>query len=122
MTKETFLKLEDEVLEFIPIGKSRNGKSLCPRERLMIFLWKMGGNTYVRHDEVTWETSMGVISQSMNMVTKAFMMETRERKNFVDRNIYLPNEDEAWAEAVEFNRRTQFPKIVFASVDGENFE
>ena len=118
MTKATFLKLEDEILEFIPIGKSKNGKSLCPRERLMIFLWKMGANSYIPHDEVTWETSRGVLSQSIDIVQKAFFKDTRERKNFIQRNIYLPNEQEAWAEACEFNRRTSFPKIAFAAVDG----
>ena len=118
MTKATFLKLEDEILEFIPIGKSRNGKSLCPRERLMIFLWKMGANSYIPHDEVTWETSRGVLSQSIDIVQEAFFKDTRERKNFIQRNIYLPNEQEAWAEACEFNRRTSFPKIAFAAVDG----
>ena len=118
MSKETFLKLEEEIGEFIPCGSSRNGKSLVPRERLMIFLWKMRGNTFIRHDEVTWNTSYGVIAQSVDKVLEAFFKDTREKKNFVERNIYLPNEEEAYAEAVEFNRRNKFPKIAYASVDG----
>ena len=120
MSKATFLKLEEEIGDFLLPGPSRNGKSLFPRERLMIFLWKMRGNTFIRHDEVTWNTSYGVIAQSVDKVLEAFLKETRERKNFVERNIYLPNEEEAYAEAVEFNRRNQFPKIAYASIDGKS--
>ena len=44
MTRTTVESLLQEMAEFLPIGRSVNGKSLKPPERLLMFLKFLGSN------------------------------------------------------------------------------
>jgi hypothetical protein len=59
MLPETFESLFQEVKEFLPIGRSTNGKNLLPQEKLLTFLWYAGSNSTFSHGEYAHEMSFG---------------------------------------------------------------
>jgi hypothetical protein len=62
MSKETFEKLLMEIEDELPIGSSSNGKSLTARERLLCFLWFVGGNSTLGQGEYAHSMSFGSVA------------------------------------------------------------
>jgi hypothetical protein len=61
MSKSIFEKLLVAIAPHLPIGLSTNGKSLSARERLLTFMWYVGGNTTFMQGEYAHDMSYGSV-------------------------------------------------------------
>ena len=118
MDPEIFEELLDICAPHLPIGSSRNGKSLSPRERMHLFLYYLSSNAYTRHMVGKMRTSYGAISGNSILCTRALF------EPLVKRFINLPTESEARYESELFHAKSQtvFPKIVFGAIDGTHVD
>ena len=123
MSKPTFERLYGELEPFIKVGRSVNGKSLLPKEKLLVFLYCMGSNCFVVHGGTALDVSEGTIMMCVNHIIEACYKGTNEQKCFIEREIYMPSREEAMQNAEEFLKKSKnyppgFPPIFFGSLDG----
>ena len=127
MCRETFDALMTTLGPFIPAGRSNNGKSLLPIEKLLVFLYCMGSNSFVIHSGTNLDVSEGTVFNCVNQVLEACFKSEEGQKHFVDNEIYLPEEAEALDNGREFLKRSKnfppnFPPMFFGSLDGCHIE
>lgn len=90
---------------------SSNGKSLQPREKLLVFLAFVGHNLNYITISGMFEISMGSVSNIIHQVIQVLFV---HRKEF----IRLPTAREARTSADKFSRLSGFPPLLFAIMDG----
>ena len=116
MSKECFEKLHDDVKEELPIGRSNNGMSLNPEERLRYFLYKMRGNSFDFFDSFNQQIGVGTVN-----INTAKTVEVLSQPNgFVSRHIYVPSAAKARRDAQLFSEIAGFPPIVWGTIDGSH--
>jgi hypothetical protein len=113
MEKSTFHSLMEEVEPEFPQGPgSQNGQSICPTERMLVFLMYLSGDKTVWDQEFCNEFSKGSIDKSNRMCTDVLF-----GGGFVGRHIRLPTREEAIKEAKLFCKASDFPApIIFAAI------
>ena len=95
------------------IGRSNHGKNITPRERLLSFLLKMGDDMGDSQNEGWCEISKSRIHDNTNVVLTAM------KEKFIEKYITPnPSLQDCVTEARLFNRRTGFPTMIFAALDG----
>ena len=114
MDPETFEEFLEICQPHLPIGSSRNGRSLVPRERLLAFLHFLSGNGFMRHEGGKHRTSTGAIDQNVTLCIRSLF------EPLVKSFISLPSEDQGRDEAELFHQKSRsvFPKVVFSAIDG----
>ena len=117
VSKQTFNVLLELIRNKLKPGRSNNGKSVTPEERLLIFLFSAGSGISNFNAAYAHNCSEGVIHQSIDDVMKAIMSEV------VPKYICLPTPEEAAKEARLFQERSNFPPrphqpIVWGAIDG----
>ena len=114
MDPDTFEELLEICQPHLPIGSSRNGKSITPRERLLAFLHYLSGNGFTRHEAGKHRTSYGAIGQNVTLCIRALF------EPLVKKFIKLPTEEQGRDEADLFHQKSRcvFPKCVFCAIDG----
>ena len=112
MGRETFTKLLSEMEHHLPIGRSGNGRSIIPKERLLMFLFYAGGDIRHRHGAFSYNAGKSAVDENCRIVLEAIF------NNLVDKYICLPNYEEAKNESVLFSLRSGYPQIVAAALDG----
>ena len=112
MSKRCFEKFYEEVGPCLPKGLSTNKRSLKPKERLLAFLLKVGPNTTDYVNAFASEICRESIRKNVDIVLKAL------QKRFIKKHLRRPTREEAKNEADHFHRKTGFPKMVYAAIDG----
>ena len=127
MTKETFDLLFTDLACNIHAGRSNNGKSLLPMEKFLVYLYAMGSNSFVIHTGTAMDISEGTVQKCIDDVLKACFKSSNERRCFVEREIYLPEREEALRNGRDFLKKSKnyppgFPPIFFGSLDGSHIK
>ena len=112
MSKTSYECLFELLMPYIPPGLSPNKKSIHARERLLIFLWFVGGNIYGEFSAYAHNVSYGVIVESIAIMIDVI------HDNMVDIWIKLPDQREAMSEASHFTAMSNFPCLLWAAIDG----
>ena len=118
MSKECFEKLHDDVKEELPLGRSNNGKSLNPEERLRYFLYKMRGNSFDFFDSFNQKIGEGTVCQNTAKIIEVL----GQPNGFVTRHIFIPSTAKALRDAQIFSEIAGFPPIVWGTIDGCHIE
>ena len=95
-------------------GMSTNKKSLCPRERLLIFLFCVSGDVRSEHAAFAFDCSANVIKESIRESILVLFDE------IVPKFIRVPNTEEGMKEADLFHLLSEFPAIVWGVIDGSH--
>ena len=118
MSRETFLDLFEDIKDYIPIGRSTNGRNLLQIERLMYFLKFFCKNELTVSAAYSNDISAGASTGNIKIMIEALNPKTGP--NFCKRHIYLPTTEKAQSEAVQFHERYGFPPLVIGCVDGSH--
>ncbi len=110
----TFDSIVSDVKDSLPPGASRNGKSLTPNERVMIFVIYLTTNSFLWFKTYAHGISKTTIWNCIHECISGFM------ENFVPDNILLPNREQALREAELFSEMSGFPRVVWGSIDGSH--
>ena len=116
--------LVEELEPVIPLGRSNNGRSLLPKEKIMIFLCYSGSVESHLHVGDRLDCAEGTIKNCVNQVLEAFHAPNPRYngKSFVQEHISLPNSDEAIERGKTFLGKQPFPKTfsscIIAALDG----
>ena len=116
MSRSQIMILYELVRDSLPEGHSRNGKSIKPLERVLMYLYYLGTNLQYFHSGVNHGLSEGSVCESIHMVNQVVFDEV------VPKYICVPTEEEAKMEAALFSQKSGFPPIVWASLDGTHVE
>ena len=119
VSKKAFHVLCDLIRDELPQGRSNNGRSLLPEERVLVFLFSAGTSISMFNAAYAHGMSEGTINNCINQVMKAII------KVVVPKYITLPTSEEAHAEAKLFQERGNFPPkphepIVIGAIDGSH--
>ena len=118
MSRETFREFYDEVWELLPPGRSVNGYSLIPEERLYYFLHLVCGDEFELQSAWANDIGEGTVCNNLNIVIDALNPVIGDESSFVRRNIYLPNEEKARQDARNFSDMSGFCERVWSLADG----
>ena len=118
MSRETFLALYEDVKDYLPVGRSTNGKSLLPVERLMYFLKYFCKNELTVCAAYSNDVSPGALSENIGIMVEA--LNPKCGPNFCKRHIYLPSTVKSQWEAMQFHEKYGFPPLVIGHVDGSH--
>ncbi len=110
----TFDELVSRVQAFLRPGLSRNGKSLRPNERVMVFVVYLATNSVFWFKKFSYGISKSTVWNCIHECIDAFM------ETFVADNIQLPNRIQALQEAQLFHDMSGFPKICWSALDGSH--
>ena len=116
MTKETFLDLLEEVINYLPIGASTNGQSLTPLERMLYFLKFFRKCEIADNAAYSNDMSEGAVIENISIVIEA--LNPRAGPNFCKRHIFLPDTQKGQCEALQFMEMSGFPPLVIGAADG----
>ena len=95
-------------------GLSVNGKSLCPRERLLIYFYCVSGDVRSQHAAFAFDCSANVIKESIRESIIVLFEE------IVPKFIRVPNREEGLKEARLFHILSKFPAIIWGIIDGSH--
>ena len=118
MSRETFLDLYKDVEDYLPVGRSTNGKSLLPVERLMYFLKFFCKNELTVSAAYSNDVSAGALSENISIMVEA--LNPKSGPNFCKRHIYLPSTVKSQWEAMQFHEKYGFPPLVVGHIDGSH--
>ncbi len=110
----TFNLLLSEVEGWFSPGRSNNGRSISPKERILIFLMFLASNSLGWISRYGHEMSAGAVHGCIHTCINVFS------RLFVKKYVKLPTEDQAKHEALEFNRLSNWPPISWSAVDGSH--
>ena len=120
MSKDTFNVFADQVRDRFNSPGSTNGKSILPEEKLLHFLFYFGR----MDDSVSAAWSQNVSHTAMMNAVKEVIdilnPQDNQSINFCDENIFLPSEDMARREALNFSAASGFPPLLWANADGSH--
>ena len=119
VSKKAFHVLVDLIRDELPAGRSNNGRSLLPEERVLVFLFSAGTSISNFNAAYAHGMSEGTIHNCIDQVMKAIC------KIVVPKYITLPTSEEAREEAKLFQERGNFPPkphepIVIGALDGSH--
>ncbi len=100
----------DEVGEHLSGQGSTNGKSLCPQEKGLIFLFYLAGNSLLRIKKYAHDVAMGTIVNAIYKCIDTFFTV------LVPKYITLPSPEQARRESELFHESSGFPKIIWAAI------
>ena len=112
MGRQTCAEFVVEMEPHLPIGRSGNGRSIIPKERLLMFLFYAGGDIRHRHGAFSFNAGKSAVDENCRIVLDAIF------NNLVKKYISLPNYEEGKNESVLFSSRSGYPQIVVAAADG----
>ena len=96
MSRLTFDALYKILEKHIFFGRSTNGKNILPKEKLLVFLYVAGGNSYISYAGDSLGISDGSIVNCIRDVTAAFYEvdeSDEEKRNFIQKFIQIPSAD-----------------------------
>ena len=120
MSRETFLALFDDVKDYLPIGRSTNGRNLLQIERLMYFLKSFAKNELSVSASYSNDVSTGALSENTAIVIEA--LNPKSGPNFCKKHIYLPSAEKGQWEAMQFHEKYGFPPLVYGCADGTHVD
>jgi hypothetical protein len=106
----------DEIMPYMPPGLSSNGKSITPKERMLVFLFFASGSLFNNHASYAHGMSYGAIVESIDICINVL------HKYLVPNYIRLPTQSEAKEEAELFHQASGFPALVWGAVDGTHIK
>ncbi len=112
----TFAVLLEEVQGWFSPGMSTNGKSLVPKERILVFLMFCAGNNLGWISRYGHEMSAGAVHSCIHTCITIFS------RMLVPRYVKLPTAEQSKKEALDFQRISTFPPIAWAAVDGSHIK
>ena len=107
---ETFDLLMDEVGPLLEGQGSSNGKSLLPREKVLIFLFFLAGNSLYRVKNYAHDIGHGTIFNAIKSCMTVIF------DHLVPRYIMLPTPEQALQESQLFHASSGFPKVIWAAL------
>ncbi len=110
----TFEIILAEVEDQLPPGLSTNGKSLSRRERLLVFLFFLAGNSLYWISTYGHWISHGTVVNVIHQCIQALYI------RLVPKYVRLPTEAEAKTEAMLFNEMSGFPPIIWSAIGTNN--
>ena len=104
------------VAPHLPPGRSSNGMSITPEERLLVFLhWAGSGSTNL-HGSYAHDMGEGSVYNCVDSVIEALY------EHVAPNHIVLPTEEQARREAELFTNKSNFPPIVWGAIDGTHVD
>ena len=84
-----------------------------------MFLHLFGGNEFVGHAAWAEDVGFGTVVRNLRIVLDALHpKQGNTGRNFCEENVYMPGASKARTEAQKFARRSGFPALIYACIDG----
>ncbi len=110
MSRVAFEALLEQVIVHLPPGLSRNGHSLTPRERVLMFCMYLGGNLLYWFGKYGHAVSHGAMVENIHLCIDVFY------DHFVEQFLQLPDERQARHESLLFSEASGFPQLAWGSI------